>query len=255
MSRSNPTANRRNPSTRHFEWSSANKCVRYFDREKEKEVQLKLPFRFIFLDELSTVTGYNPRMKSGIYANEVYDTRVHRFVVKYFKAGLLAEGFWTEIKDKVNAAKGGFAKNVYLAYLGSDKKLHLGSFMFSGAARSAWLEFTKKNKRTIEQEPVAVLITGSKAGVNGDVEFNEPVFGIEPIKPETVEATMAAAVALDKELQEFLKEYMSRTSSTSGAPVAHPAENPQPDPVDDIPPDDEVPPGTPVDDDADPSWT
>lgn len=206
MSRSNPSVNIPNPSTKWFEWNSTAKCFGYWDKEKKELVLVKLPFTFIMLDRTSTVRGYNKQVGSGIYSNEVRDLREQPLIVKYFAGGEVASGFWADIKDRVVARKGKFALNVYLAYR-EDNKLRIGCFQAVGCAVGAWIDFEKAaGKAILEKAVTCKTFVNDKSG---EVEFNAPVFSLGEVTPET----NAQALALDKELQEYFKGYFKRPST------------------------------------------
>src|SRR3990167_9486263 len=135
MSRSNPGANgAANPAVRWFEWNGEHGVVRYYDKDAKKNVDVGSEFRFVLLDERGSVRGWHDPSQSGIYSNEVKDTRQDVLVVKAFKGGPLAEGFYKDIKDRVNAVGGQFNANCYIAFRNGDGALTIGSLRFKGAA-------------------------------------------------------------------------------------------------------------------------
>lgn len=206
MSRSNPTQH--NPAQYRFNWKSGKKCFVRYNREDKTKTTVKLPFTFIPLDQLSTVTGYQKRTNSSIYANEVRDTRVERLVVKSSLGNVIADGLWMDIKDKVAAAKAGFAVIVYCAFKDEKGGLKLASIQMSGCARSSWFDFTKKHSRS-EIESKAVRVSEVITDDSGEIAFNAPVFELVALSDET----NAEAVKIDQELQNFLKGYFSRTTA------------------------------------------
>lgn len=205
MSRSNPTENNPHPCSRWFEWDGSEGQVRYYDKDEKKNIVVGADFSFILLDRLSTVKGWSDKMESGIYANEVKDTRAESLVVKYFKGGVIAEGFYAQIKDRVNAAGGHFVINCYLAYYDEQKNLAIGSIVFKGAALSAWMDFEKANRKDLYTK--AVRINGYDEGKKGKIVFRTPKFFIKDVSDKTNES----AKALDKELQTFLDSYFKRS--------------------------------------------
>lgn len=204
MSRSNPTGNSRNPSTRWFEWKGSEGRLVWYDKENTKE-NIVVPdgFRFLVLDQLSCVTGYNKKAKSGIYSNEVRSNS-DIMLVKYFTGDVIAEGTWNSIKEKVVYAKGKFAKSVYIAFKGADQ-LVIGNIRMAGSALGPWFDFNKKHGKELDNS--AVEMRAGPKDTTGDVEFVPPAFAIVPTTHETNEA----AIALDRELQEFLKGYLSKS--------------------------------------------
>jgi hypothetical protein len=212
MSRSNPTQENPNPSQRWFSWSGSNGEVKYYDKQEKKDVVVGSNFQFLLLDSLSTIKGWHDPSESGIFSNEVRDTRSDMFVVKSFKGGILAEGFYGQIKDRVNSIGGKFTTNLYIAFKG-EAGLEIGCISFSGAALSAWMEFSKKNRSAIFES--AVKIKGSVDGQKGKVKFKTPVFELTPSLPETNDA----AAELDKTLQAYFKSYLSRAKGDQAKPA------------------------------------
>lgn len=241
VSRSNPTDNTPNPSLRWFEWQGSQGIVRYYDKnaknlknpeKKGENIPCTLPFNFIVLDELSTVKGWHEASESGIYSNEVRDTRAETFVVKSFEGGVLAEGFWRPIADRVGNLGGYFVTNIYIGFKDAAGLLQIGSIQFDGASLSAWMDFKKSHRAELYSK--AVKIVSFTQHKKGNVDFRKPVFAIQEIS----EKTDAEAKALDMLLQNYLKGYFSRTRTEQVAKPAAPDSSVQAD----APPDnDEVP--------------
>lgn len=234
MSRSNPTTQNQNPATRFFEWDGSSGEVRYYDKnapsdkqgakpdEKGANVSCGSKFSFIVLDELATVKGWHDASDSGIFANEVRDTKAERFLVKSFKGGILAEGFYSSIRDRIIAQGAHFTANVYIAYKDENKKLQLGAIQFKGAALNSWVEFRKKARAEIYSQ--AIQINGYAEGKKGKITFRTPLFFINKLSPET----NAEALAIDVELQKYLKAYLAKphADKVDNAAQPHaPAEN------------------------------
>ena len=204
MSKSNPTDNSPNPASRYFEWDGGKGGIRFYDKESKQNTEVPLPFTAVLLDELSTIKGWHDPSESGIYANEVRDTRAHPFVVKAFKGGILAEGLYSAIKDKVHASGGHFVSNLYIAYKDGEELL-MGSLQFKGAALGAWMDFAKNNRSSLYDS--AIQITGSVEAKKGKVTFFVPTFKLTKVSGETHEE----ATELDRKLQTYLKGYFGRT--------------------------------------------
>lgn len=205
MSLSNPHENGQpNPSTRWFEWNGEQGLIRYYDKEAKQTFVIEQPFTFIVLDELGGVAGWHDASQSGIYSNEVKDTRQDTLIVKAFKGGTLVEGMYRDIKDKVNALGGAFNTICYLAYKNQDGELSIGAIRFKGASLAAWMEFRKQHRNEFYTK--AIKISGFTEGKKGKVVYRVPQFAINEIAQDTI----TAAVELDKTLQEFLRGYLSR---------------------------------------------
>jgi len=229
MSLSNPHENGQpNPSTRWFEWNGESGAISYYDKEAKENIYIPQPFTFILLDELGSVRGWHDASSSGIYSNEVKDTRQDTLVVKAFKGGTLAEGIYKDIRDSVIAQGGSFHANCYIAFKDGGE-IKIGVLRFRGASLGAWMEFRKENRKDFYTK--SVKIDGFTEGKKGRITFRMPKFSMVEISP----ATMAAAVELDKQLQEFLAGYLSRNKKdqVEAAPTARPD---APEPGDDGPP-------------------
>lgn len=206
MSRSNPQENGTpNPATRWFEWNGEHGVVRYYDKEKKQNVDVGSDFTFILLDELGSVRGWHDASQSGIYSNEVKDTRADVLIVKAFKGGPLAEGLYKDIKLTVNAVGGQFNANCYIAFKNGGDKLALGAIRFKGAALGSWMEFRKENRAALFEK--GVRIHGFTEGKKGRIVYRMPVLSLTEVSKET----NAAAIYLDKQLQAYLAGYLKKT--------------------------------------------
>lgn len=229
MSRSNPNVNAPHPAVRWFEWNGEAGVVRYYDKDQKKNVDMAVPFTFLLLDELASVRGWHDASSSGIHSNEVRDTTKDMFVVKAFRGGTLAEGYYKAIKDRVNAQGGQYVANCYVA-VKLESGLSLCALRFKGAALGAWMEFRKQQRAGLYEQ--AVKITGFTEGKKGRIVFRMPTFQLMPVSDET----NAQATKLDKSLQLFLDGYLQRKTQDQASQ--------QPDEFDDSPVDDNSQPLT-----------
>ena len=233
MSLSNPHENGSpNPSTRWFEWNGERGEISYYDKDAKKSVEVPMPFTFILLDELGSVRGWHDASSSGIYSNEVKDTRQDTLIVKAFKGGTLAEGLYRDIKDRVGSVGGSFHANCYIAFK-EGGELQIGVLRCKGAALMAWMEFRKNNRKDFYTK--SVKIEGYTEGKKGRITYRMPKFAMVDISTQT----MTAAVELDKQLQEFLAGYLSRTKQDQVETVKQRPDAPEPG--DSGPDDQEVP--------------
>lgn len=259
MSLSNPQDNTPHPCTRWFEWNGELGNPRYYDKEAEYKdergnpqkgmnIEMKLPFAFILLDQLAVIKGWCEARKSGITSNEVRDSTTEPFVVKLFKGGIIARGLYQEIKENVTSKSvgGHFTASLYIAFKNREGKLLIGSLQLKGAALKEWSEFRSKNRTALLEK--AVIITGYVAKKKGAIDFRIPVFNLNEISAET----LREAVNLDKEVQKYLDGYLKRTrveqvpsnpQSPSDNNPASPSDNPQDSaPPINLPPGDVAPP-------------
>ena len=224
MSRSNPSTNTPHPCTRWHEWNGEHGTIRSWDKAAKAEVITSLPFAFMALDRTATIAGWNDASDSRIFSNEVRDTTREPFVVKAHKGGVLAQGCYREIKDKVGSLGGHFTANIYIAFKDDSGALQLGAMQLKGAALKAWTDFEQTNRKAVYEK--AVVISGFDEGKKGKVVFRTPKFSIKPVSEEA----NAAAVELDKVLQTHLESYFKRNTTEQAAPAATtPANEPQPD--------------------------
>lgn len=207
MSFSNPTTT--TPARKFFKWKGGNGTLVFYDKESETEIPVTLPFRFIVLDELTTIKGYSDANMSGIWSNEVRNLKEEVLNVKT-KGADIASGTYEQIKDKVKSSGGKFARSVYIAYqepIGEDGEWVIGNINFSGASVGDWFEFTKKNNLQVQGGTLA----GKKEDKKGSTTFFVPTFDVWQFQPSDIDMGMK----LDKELQKYLNSYFDRTANES----------------------------------------
>lgn len=205
MSRSNPTDTTQNPSTRWISWNGEHGHFEYYNKEKKETVIIGDKLQFLLLDTMYSVRGWHKPSDSGIYSNEVRDTRSEPMVVKSFKGGILAEGLYSEIKDVVTNKGGKFTSNLYIGYK-DGTELKLGSLTLSGAPLSVWMEFSKNHRNELNTH--AVQFSGYEEKVNGRVTYRIPA---KLVLMTVTDAANDAAVALDRDvLQPYLNAYLKK---------------------------------------------
>ena len=191
----------KNPATKFLDWKSDQKGFSYYDKGLGKNVEVPLPFKFVFLDELSTVKGWNDASSSGIFANEVKYLSKEPMTVKAFKGGEIAKGLYNEIKERVKNAGGHYSKSVYIML----EDGVLANIQLKGSATQQWGEFVKANRQSITRTWVNVkTATESK---KGKVVFSVPNFTIGD-DIEDLDA-LDADKKFD-ELESYLKTYLAK---------------------------------------------
>ena len=203
MSRSAQASNP-NPCTKWFEWAGSTGNLGYYDKERGEKVAVKLPFTFLVLDQLATVTGWSDDAQSGIWSNEVRNTRTDVLTVRT-KGGIAAEGLYEEVKNVTGAR---YAKSIYIAYYDENKELQLGNIKASGACLSAWIEYCKGK----DVYKGAVTLEGGVQAKKGRTTYFVPQF---TAKAEVSDATDDKAKQLDRALQAYLAKYL-HDQDTSG---------------------------------------
>jgi len=200
MSRSNPQLV--NPSEHFFEWKGGQGVLQWYDKENKKNVMVKLPFEFLVLDELATITGYNKQQESGFWSNEVRNVSTDELFVRTskgpFEAGLYGALAQTRSKG------GGYTKSIYVAHKIKDNWV-IGNIKANGSALSAWIEFNKTLQRGMLEKGKVVMTQGEAQ--------DSPVGKFYPPQFEYVESTDEEdkeAVKLDRQLQVYLSQYLAQ---------------------------------------------
>jgi hypothetical protein len=196
MSRSNPIII--NPATRKFEWAASLGKLRYYDRETRETHEVPLPFRFMVLDQLSTITGYNKPEKSNVWSNEVRNTKVDTLFVR-MKSGPLEAGLYSELAQTPRRG-GKFAKAIYIAFYDTGN-WKIGKLVVSGSALIPWFEFTKSH--SVDTGAVTLTCGTAQDGIGGT--YYSVDYKWEKCQPGEDDV----AVVLDKQLQTYLDAYLS----------------------------------------------
>ena len=194
-----------NPATKFIEWKSNDKCFNYYDKEAQKNVEIPLPFKFLVLDELHTIKGWNDASSSNIYSNEVKFISKEVMTVKPFKGNEIAKGYYKDIKDKVVAAGGHYTKSIYVMLEDGS----LANISLKGSGVQKWGDFTQKTRNRLADEWVTVA--KAEDGKKGAVKFSTPSFSFaNSISDE--EANMADEAF--NILESYLKTYLAKAEPT-----------------------------------------
>lgn len=190
-----------NPATKFIEWKSNDKCFSYYDKEAQKNVEIPLPFKFLVLDELHTIKGWNDASSSNIYSNEVKFISKEVMTVKPFKGNEIAKGYYKDIKDKVVAAGGHYTKSIYVMLEDGS----LANIWLKGSGVQKWGDFTQKTRNRLADE--WVIVSKAEDGKKGAVKFSTPSFSFaNSISDE--EANMADEAF--NILESYLKTYLAK---------------------------------------------
>lgn len=190
-----------NPATKFIEWKSNDKCFNYYDKEAQKNVEIPLPFKFLVLDELHTIKGWNDASSSNIYSNEVKFISKEVMTVKPFKGNEIAKGYYKDIKDKVVAAGGHYTKSIYVMLEDGS----LANISLKGSGVQKWGDFTQKTRNRLADEWVTVA--KAEDGKKGAVKFSTPSFAFEKSISDE-EANMADEAF--NVLESYLKTYLAK---------------------------------------------
>jgi hypothetical protein len=191
-----------NPATKFINWKSNDKCFSYYDKENQTNVSIPLPFKFLVLDELHTIKGWNDASSSSIYSNEVKFISKETLTVKPFKGNEIAKGFYKDIKEKIVAAGGHYTKSIYIML----EDGLLANIQLKGSAVQKWGDFTQKTRNKLPDEwvQVAKAIEGKK----GAVKFWTPEFSF---LQSLSESEMDLADEAFNTLETYLKSYLIKS--------------------------------------------
>lgn len=157
------------PVKKYLSWSSNDKCFTFYDKETKENKKLTLPLTLIHLDEMSTVKGWHDASASGIYSNEVRNTKMEELNVRAFKGGDLAKGVYQDIKLKVQSLGGHYCKSIY-AFVDNE----IVNISLKGSALMTWSDFTKENRKSFLGNMIEVK--SAAEGKKGAVKYTTPTF-------------------------------------------------------------------------------
>ena len=193
-----------NPSTKFIEWKSNDKCFSYYDKEEQKNISIPLPFKFLVLDELHTIKGWNDATSSAIYSNEVKFISKETLTVKPFKGNEIAKGLYKDIKEKIVAAGGHYTKSIYIMLEDGS----LANIQLKGSAVQKWGDFTQKTRNRLPDEWVQVA--SALDGKKGAVKFWTPEF---TFFKSLSESEMDLADEAFNILEAYLKAYLIKAEA------------------------------------------
>ncbi len=188
-----------NPAKRFLEWKSNERAFSFYNKETKENVSVPLPFKFLVLDQLHTVSGWNDATSSGIYSNEVKFISKQVMTVKPFKGNEIAKGLYADIKEKVKNAGGHYVKSIYIMLEDGT----LANIQLKGSAVQQWGEFTNKSLSRLPEE--WVVVDKAVEGKKGAVKFTTPGFKFDG---SLNDAQAAQADAVFDELETYLKAYL-----------------------------------------------
>lgn len=199
MSFSNPQLT--NPAQHFFRWKGGEGKLEFYDKEKEESITVPLPFEFIPIDQLATITGFSKTAQSGYYSNEVRSTLKDEFVVK-LKGQTVFTGLYKNDQGIAQLPKGAaYTTSLYIVHKNKAGEYITGNIKITGSALGPWIEF---NKGKVIGNGKVVMTKGEKqTSPVGD--FYPPEFTYEHLTDEDYKAAMEA----DKELQIYLNQYLS----------------------------------------------
>lgn len=199
-----------NPATKFLSWKSNEKTFAYYDKDTETNVEVALPFKFVVLDELSSVKGWSDSLGGSIISNEVKFISREPIVAKCYHKNLkgekvtteVAKGLYKDIKEKVNSAGAKYHRSIYIMLEDGT----LANIQLKGAAVQKWGEFTQKTKNRLPDE--WVVVEKHADGKKGAVKFTVPEFKF--FKSLSDEEANKADECFNV-LESYLKTYLAKS--------------------------------------------
>jgi len=214
MSRSNQTTENSSPIKKYisFEAGKSKGYFCYYDKEKEENIILALPVRFLVLDQKIGISGWHEPTLAFAYSNKigVFETKKVKLEVKTHKStGNIMEGFYNDILVDLRADKLKYTRYIY-AIMMFDTKYELVEIAIKGAAfggkkgsdgkyGGGWRNY-EDNYDVLKG---AISCKSILHGKKGDIEFKVPIF--DNIKDVSEEAEKIAIIH-DQQLQKYFLE-------------------------------------------------
>jgi membrane-bound inhibitor of C-type lysozyme len=199
----------KNPATKFLNWKSNDQQFAYYDKDKAENVEVKLPFKFLFLKQLQSVKGWSDALSGQIISNEVEFVGTQEInAVCYHKnikgestKTTIAKGLYSNIKDAVVSAGAKYHKSIYIMLEDGT----LANIQLKGASVKEWGDFFNKSKSRLADE--WVVVKSAKAGKKGAVKYFTPEFTFE--RSITEDEAMQADAAFDV-LDAYLQAYLTK---------------------------------------------
>jgi hypothetical protein len=194
-----------NPASKFIEFKGDKGVFSYYLKpEKEgdegKTIEVPFPVKFIVIDELSTITGFNDANQCGVYSNEVHNIK-EVLSVRLFKGRDGIVGVYNEIKGEIKSLGGKFTKSVY-ALMVTDNKSELVNFKVKGSFLNAWIE------SGINTDIQGIYIEACNKKKKGNTSYFEPIItGFTPPDPVKTKAVAQKYYNILKTYFEQRKHY------------------------------------------------
>jgi len=164
-------SNYEKPASKYLDWSSDDKCFKYWDGQAKQSIEL--PIKFLVLKEAHTVKGWHDKSKSGIWSNEIKNIGSDILEVKAFKGGILAKGVYKEIKEIINNVGGHYSKSIYVMLQNGETV----NIQLKGSAVQSWGDTFQKSRARMSDEWITCF--GSEELQKGKVKYSIPLFKFE----------------------------------------------------------------------------
>ncbi len=187
-----------NPCRFKITWKSSTKSFSAYDLVQKVTVDLPSN-QFTVVAETITIAGFNQEQNLGIFSNEIKNTKTEKLIVRT-KNGILIEGFYTDIKDKLKLLGGNFANNVYVVL----KSGETAYIQLSGAPLKVWFELKEKHKGTLLMTNWITIGKDANTGKKGSVTYHTPILTLA--SPLTAKENEASETAFN-DISEYRKSF------------------------------------------------
>lgn len=223
--------NVKNPCNIFLQWKSNDKCFSFYDKDKQENIKVELPFKFLALKQLQSVKGWSDALSGQIISNEVeFVGKEELNVVCYHKnlkgesaKTTIAKGLYSNIKEAVVSAGAKYHKSIYIMLEDGT----LANLQLKGASVKEWGDFFNKNKNRITDE--WFTISKFKTDKKGAVTFNVPVFEFSGSLNESESEMADETFGL---INDYLEVYLKKPALANTE--VHDEEVVEPEPEDDL---------------------
>ena len=208
----------KNPASKFLDWKSNDKQFAYYDKEQSKTIEIKLPLKFVFLDELHTVKGWSDSFGTSITSNEVKFISKEQMNVGVFQKNTsgkwvktpIVDGFYNEIKEKVKSSGGHYVKSIYIMLEDGS----LANIQLKGSAVQGWGEFVNANKKLLTTS--WIVVDKAIEGKKGAVKYTTPNFILgDTLSPnESNDADSNFDI-----LEAYLKTYLTKVEEVDASNI------------------------------------
>ena len=185
---------------------------------------LPLPFKFSFLGQMTTITGWSNHYDCGIFSNEIHDINKGILDVKVAKgaqgggSATIFKGTYAQIKDELKNAGGVFAKSIY----GVTGKGGLFNLRLKGSAVFTWSEFFNKTKKHLDTHFIEVNSVSPKS--KGAMKWLVPVFTLGKKMSDTDIKNSVTQVDV---MDEYWDYYMNKSQESQESQESQDSSNSQ----------------------------
>lgn len=192
-----------NPAKKFYKWNGEHMKFSYYVKETKENVLVDLPFRFVTLGRpLFCVKGFNEKLNTGLYSNEVRSVK-DEMTVRYFDKNqpIIARGIWADVKEKADVVGGRYHLSIYGYDLENKEIINID---VKGNGIGEWGELFKRNSSRLADE--IVIVKGYKDGKKGIVKYTYPTFELErSISDDELDEVIDALEILKKYQSEYFK--------------------------------------------------